>query len=127
MDDTQPKECIALRANYSKLCNTLVDVDNLLPHFVQEGIISANDLQELKAMMRTDSKVEKLLHHVSGPLQGGNVKNFNAMLTIMEEHGTITTKELATTLRNVVSTNTPVDDPTKLAGQFNYQFCILRD
>ncbi|XP_065910152.1 uncharacterized protein [Dysidea avara] len=116
MDGTQLKECIVLRTHYSKLCNTLVDVDNLLSHFVQEGIISANDLQELKAMTRIDSKVQKLLHHVSGPLQSGNVKNFNAMLTIMEEHGTIATKDLAITMRNVVSTDTPVDDSTKLDG-----------
>jgi len=116
MDDAQLKECIVLRAHYSKLCKTLVDVDNLLPHFVQEGIISENDLQELKAMTRIDSKVEKLLQYVSGPLQAGNLKNFYTMLTIMEEHGMITTKELATTMKNVVST---VDDSTKLDGQFN--------
>ena len=119
MDGAQPKEYIVFRGHYSKLSETLVDIDSLFPHFVQEGIICENDLQELKAITRIDSKAQKLLQYISGPLKTGNVKNFHTMLTIMEKYGTIATKELANTMRNAVSADTQVDDTTKLDGQLS--------
>ena len=100
MADTEPTEKQIFRDHYSKLCNTMVDIDNLLPHFVQENIIQVDDLEEIKAKPRTTDKVEKLLQYISGPLQAGNVKSFYTMLSIMEEHGTQATRELASTMRN---------------------------
>jgi len=103
MADTQPKQIF--RDHFSKLCNTMVDIDNLLPHFVQENIIQVDDLEEIKAKPRTTDKVEKLLQYISGPLQAGNVKSFHTMLSIMEEHGTQATRELASTMRSLVTTD----------------------
>ena len=100
---TQLKEKEIFRDHYSKLCNTVVDIDNLLPHFVQENIIQVDDLDEIKAKPRTTDKVVKLLQYISGPLQAGCVKTFHIMLTIMEEHGTQATRELASTMSSLVS------------------------
>ena len=100
MADTEPTEKQIFRDHYSKLCNTMVDIDNLLPHFVQENIIQVDDLEEIKAKPRTTDKVEKLLQYISGPLQAGNVKSYHTLLSIMEEHGTQATRELASTMRN---------------------------
>ena len=81
--------------HYSSLCNTLTDVNNLLPFFVPEKIINISDLQEINAIVTTPKKVEKLLSHVSGPLTAGDAKGFHTMLTIMKEHGSQSTKDLA--------------------------------
>ena len=81
--------------HYASLCNTLTDVDNLLPYFVQKDIISTSDLEEINAIVTTTKQVEKLLSHISGPLRAGDTKGFHMMLTIMKKHGNQTTKDLA--------------------------------
>ena len=81
--------------HYASLCNTLTDVDNLLPYFVQENIITANDMQQFNAITSKPQKVQRLLSHISGPLQAGDTKGFYTMLTIMKEHGVQGTKDLA--------------------------------
>ena len=105
MADTQRKEKEIFKDHFPNLCNTMVDIDNLLPHFVQENIIQVDDLEEIKAKPRTTDKVEKLLQYISGPLKAGNVKSFHTMLSIMEEHGTQATRELASTMRSHVITD----------------------
>jgi len=105
MANTQHKEKEIFRDHYSKLCNAMVDIDNLLPHFVQKNIIQVDDLEEIKAKPRTTDKVEKLLQYIYGPLQAGNVNSFCTMLSIMEEHGTQATRELACTIRSLVTTD----------------------
>lgn len=81
--------------HYSSLCNTLTDINNLLPFFVQEKIINANDIEEINAIVTIPKKVEKLLSHISGPLTAGDARGFDTMLTIMKEHGSQSTKHLA--------------------------------
>jgi len=81
----------------------MVDIDNLLPHFVQENIIKVDDLEEIQSKPKTAVKVEKLLQYISGPLQAGSVKSFYTMLSIMEEHGTQATRELAGIIQSLVS------------------------
>ena len=81
--------------HYASLCNTLTDVNNLLPYFVQKDIINISDVEEINAIITTTKKVEKLLSHISGPLTAGDPKEFHMMLTIMKEHGNQTTKDLA--------------------------------
>jgi len=51
----------------------MVDVDNLLSYFVKESIIQADDVGVIKALTTTKDQVQKLLQHISGPLQAGNV------------------------------------------------------
>ena len=91
--------------HYSQLCDTLTDVDNLLPHFVQEGVITNNDLEEISAIVPSTKKqkVQKLMIHASGPLKAGNTEVFYIMLRIMEEHGHHATRHLADKIRQSLS------------------------
>ena len=52
--------------HYSKLCDTLTDVDNLLPQFVQIKIITTNDLEEINVMdpPTKKRKVQKFMTHI---------------------------------------------------------------
>ena len=87
--------------HYSKFCNTLTDVDKLLPQFVQEKLITANDLEEIITIfpITRKRKVQKLLKHISGPLRAGNTEVFYIFLRIMEEYGHQATKQLADQIR----------------------------
>jgi len=100
MTSDQQKEVKVFTNHYSKLCDTLTDIDKLLPHFVVENIISMGDLQEINATVRSTSKVQKLLAHISGPLRAGNTDVFYTMLRIMEEYGHHATQQLADQIRN---------------------------
>ena len=94
--------------HYSQLCDTLTDVDNLLPHFVQHGVISTNDLEEISAIVPSTKKqkVQKLMIHISGPLKAGNTEVLYTMLRIMEEHGHHATRHLADQIRkSLTATN----------------------
>ena len=86
---------------YPKLCNTLTDIDNLLPHFVQEKVITTNDLEEVNVTTPSTKKlkVQKLMTHISGPLRAGNTEVFYIMLRIMEEYGHHATQQLADQIR----------------------------
>ena len=93
---------------YPQLCNTLTDVDDLLPHFVQHGVISTNDLEEISATVPSTKKqkVQKLMIHISGPLKAGNTEVFYTMLRIMEEYGHQATNQLAGQIRrSLLATN----------------------
>ena len=91
----------AFTRHYSQLCDTLTDVDNLLPHFVEQRVITNNDLEEISAIVPSTKKqkVQKLMIHVSGPLKAGNTEVFYIMLKIMEEHGLQATNQLADQIR----------------------------
>ena len=90
--------------HYSQLCDTLTDVDNLLSHFVQQRVISTNDLEELNSIVPSTKKVQKLLMHISGPLKAGNTEVFYTMLRIMEEYGLQATNQLADQIRRSLPT-----------------------
>ena len=92
--------------HYASLCSTLTDVDHLLPYFVQDSIISTNDVQEINAIVTTRHKVQKLLSHISGPLTAGDTKGFYVMLTIMKEHGSQSTYDLAIKMSSSVISKT---------------------
>jgi len=93
--------------HYSKLCDTITDVDDLLPHFVQQSIISTNELEVISKLHSRVEKVKKLLSHISGPLQAGNSKGFYSMLSIMEERGVQATRELAAAMRKLLPDSKP--------------------
>ena len=88
-----------LSTHYSKLCNTLTDIENLLPHFVDEDIIKFQDLEEINAIVPSTKKVQRLMVHISGPLRAGNTEVFYIMLRIMEEYGHLATQQLADQIR----------------------------
>ena len=85
---------------YPKLCSTLTDVGNLLPHFVKEKVITKkDDLEKINAIVTSTEKVQKLMVHISGPLEAGNTKVFYIMLRIMEKYGHLATQQLAHQIR----------------------------
>ena len=89
--------------HYPQLCDTLTDVDNLLPYFVRESVITTNDVEEINAKETKKLKVQKLMTHISGPLRAGNTEVFYIMLKIMEENGHLSTKQLADQIRKSIS------------------------
>ena len=95
MADVQSNEKDIFIKHYASLCSILTNVDSLLRYFVQENIISTNDVEEINAITTVPKKVEKLLSHISGPLTAGDVKGFHTMLTIIKQHGNQSTKDLA--------------------------------
>ena len=100
MAGEQLTETIVFIKNYASLCNTLTDINGLLPFFIQESIISFHDLEEVSAITTTQGKVGKLLAHIYGPLTAGDTTGFHKMLTIMKEHGSQATKDLAVKMMN---------------------------
>jgi len=102
MAKLQTKEQQVFIGHYSKLCDTITDIDSLLPHSVQQNIIPVDDLEDTSSLTRL-GKVKKLLSHISGPLKANNAAGFYALLSIMEEHGTLATRELASKMRSLVA------------------------
>ena len=97
------KEDKIFSEHYSTFCSTLNDIDDLLKYFVQEEVIKSDDQDEINALTETPEKVQKLLKHISGPLEAGDSKGFYIMLDIMDNHGVQATKELANSLKTVIS------------------------
>ena len=85
--------------HFSELCDSLTDIDRLLPHLVAENVIKHEDLQEINAIVLSAKKVEKLLTHISGPLKAGNTEGFYIMLKIMGQRGHQATQKLANQIR----------------------------
>ena len=96
-----------LTNHYAKLCDTLTDIDNLLPHFVEKKVITINDLDEINAIVPSTKKlkVQKLMTHISGPLTAGNTEVFYTMLRIMEDYGHQATQQLADQIRRSLPRN----------------------
>ena len=99
---TQSREESAFKSHYSELYS-LTDIDNLLPHFVEENIISESNLNEMKSLTSYVKK-NRLLSQISGRLKTGNAKGFYAMLSIMKKHGTETTRNLSSTIMSTLKT-----------------------
>ena len=104
MTSHQVKEDEMFIKHYSNLCNTIVDIDGLLPYFVQENVVSTSDLDEINAATppTKKSRVQKLMAYISGPLKGGDSQGFYVMLSIMEEYGNKATQQLAKEIRKSI-------------------------
>lgn len=63
MDSAQIREEEIFRNHYSKLQATLIDVDSLLPYFVEHNIITIGHLDQM-ASLTALAKVSKLLSHI---------------------------------------------------------------
>ena len=92
-------ELTVFTKHYSKLCNTLTDIDRLSSHLVDENIIKHEDLEEINALVLPAKKVQKLLTHISGPLRAGSTEGFHIMLRIMGQHGHQATQQLASQIK----------------------------
>ena len=100
---TQSREESAFENHYSELYG-LTDVDNLLPHFVEENIISESNLDETKSFP-SGAKMNMLLLQISDRLKTGNTKSFYAMLFIMKKHGSETTRNLSNAIMSTLKTD----------------------
>ena len=120
MDSHQLTEEKVFTQHYSKLCDTLTDIRNLLPHFVTEKIIKSDDEEEISALTTSSQKVQKLLRHISGPLKAGHTRGFYTMLKIMEIYGTQATQELASQMNNSLSSSGILTD------HFDSGKCVCR-
>jgi len=87
---------------YPKLCNTMMDIENLLKYFVQKNIIKSGDQDVICSNDKSCDKVRAFLNYISGPLEDGNEEGFHTMLNIMEKHGVEATKKLAKELKTTL-------------------------
>jgi len=83
------------------LCNTLVDIQDLLPYLVAENIMTEDDSCNFKTPCSLSEKVRALLAYVTGPLKLGDTGPFYAMLKVMEQHGCPTTQQYGNRLRGL--------------------------
>lgn len=99
--DCHTREFNILVFFYSRLRDSLTDIDSLLPHCFEKSIITHEEMVRIKLPEKiSQDKVENLLIHVFGPLKYGNSKAFYSLLQIMESYGTISTKDLAKDMRS---------------------------
>ena len=98
------KEEVVFIKHYPALCDTIIDIDRLLPYFVQENVIGTDDLAEINAATPSTKKlrVQKLLTYISGPLKNGNTQGFYIMLSVMENHGNQATQQLSKQITSAI-------------------------
>jgi len=80
--------------NYARLINVL-NIHTLIPHLIENEVITIDDASDIKSCKRDSEKVTKLLEHISRHLKAGCTKSFHIMLDIMKKRGTIADQELA--------------------------------
>ena len=97
------KEYTLFEKYFSKLIDIVTDIDTLLPYFVSKRIIKPQDIEVIMAKPRTSERVYKLLMYIEGPLRMTDSTSFHDLLDIMSEHGIITTKKLAATIKGILS------------------------
>ena len=104
MTSHQLKENEVFIRHFPNLCHAIVDIDGLLPYFVQKNVISTSDLDEINAATPPTKKlrVQKLMTYISGPLKGGDTQGFYVMLKIMEEYGNQATQQLAKEIKKAI-------------------------
>ena len=92
---TSVSELKVFKDSYALLCDTLIDVSELLTYFVTEKIITKNQQKEINAFTISSKKVSRLLLIISGPLKAGDSNGFYTMLRIMKTYGVDATQRLA--------------------------------
>ena len=97
LDNYSPSnELTVFTSNFAALCSTVTDIDDLLPYFVAEKIISITQQEVIiKKCDTKKDKVSELLSIISGPLKAGDIKGFYTMLRIMRTRGVDATVDLA--------------------------------
>ena len=103
VNDRSPmwKEYSVFMKYFAALTHTLTDIDNLLPHFISNGIITIEDTDEVKSKPRQSDQLRQLLKHIEGPLRVNDARNVYILLDVMSTHGSISTKRLAATMRGM--------------------------
>ena len=87
--------------NYSELTAVLnTNITNLSAHFVSKQVITTED-EELIHQTPTD-KAKSFLWKLESPLKVGFHDPFYIMLEVMQQHGDIAVKSMATKLRKEI-------------------------
>ena len=102
------------RKNYAKFCDVLKHEDGLLPYLVEKGIISWDDLDEIKSKNIAE-KGPTLLKHISSPLDIDHTQGFYGLLEVMINHGKVDTQEFARKIKYECLSN---------RGNVKYIICI---
>ena len=92
------------RRNYGNFCDTLKHEDSLHPRLVGKGIISPDDLDEIRSKPVAE-KGTTLLRHISGPLDAGHTQGFHELLEIMRNHGKPDTQKFARDIKRQCQPN----------------------
>ena len=87
---------------YSKLCDNLTDINEILPECVTERIISIEFKNEINDIPSTTKKVEKLLDGIAALLKGGYTEIFLVFLKIMKKQHSQSTRQLANELERAL-------------------------
>ena len=87
------------RKNYAMFCNVLKHEDRILLYLVEKGIISWDDLDEIRSK-NTAEKGPTLLKHISSPLEINHTQGFYGLLEVMINHGKIYTQEFARKIKH---------------------------
>ena len=85
------------------MTHTLTDIDTLLPYFISKEVINVQDRAVIKSKPRPSDQVNELLMYINGPLSVNDTTSFYSLLDVMEEHGNITTKQLANAMKGFYS------------------------
>ena len=87
---------------YSKLCDNLTDIDEILPECVYERIISIDFKSEIIDIPSKRRVVEKLLDHMAGPVKAGYTETLLVFLKIMKKQYCQSTVQLANELERAL-------------------------
>ena len=93
------KEYKLYKKYFAQIMHTLTDIDTLLPYLISKEVINAEDVLVIKSKPRPSDQVCELLMHIDGPLSVNETTSFYSLLDIMEDHGCITTKQLANAIK----------------------------
>lgn len=93
-----------LRKNYTGFCNILKHEDGLHTHLVQNGIITEDNLHDIRSKSITE-KGPTLLSHISGPLEAGYTDGFYGLLEVMMNHGRADTHTFAKRIKRECQPN----------------------
>ena len=93
------------RQYYSKLCDTLADMNEILPKCVTECIITINSKKKIDEISSRQGKAEKILEYIAGPLEEGYTEEFLILLKIMKEHGNVDTVQLVDKIESLMITS----------------------
>jgi len=97
---------------YTTLCHTITDITTLVRYFVQERIISIDEVEVIENQSTTSEKVTVLLRHISGPLAVCDNRGFYVMLEITKNHGTLATSNLADKIKDHLTSESNIADFT---------------
>jgi len=80
------KEHKVLRANYAEFCSILKTELELLPKFVQENIISADQSQDIP-LLPTAQRGQAILANIVGPVESSLTKGYYTTIKILKQYG----------------------------------------